>query len=215
MRKIIFSKDRLQNDWFDSYSWFSIAYPKGLAPRDYLDFAELDFAEGKMQRNLINSISNAKRALHLEVETLCDAFGLAHSKKKAKTFPQKLEFIGNCGLVKQRLLAKLNETRNSVEHEYYVPTEDEVENFIDAVELFVDAMRLTRSRYPCDVKLNDALDDSGEYQAKSIGMDFRKGLMHFEIFSVSDRQAKPIHQEISVNDADYFLWVSFILRNNY
>lgn len=214
MKAINFSKDRIKDEWFDSYTWSAINYPKGLTPVDYLKFAGKDLKDGEEQRNLINAISNAKRALHLEVETLCNAFGQEHSKKKSKNFPQRLKFIGDCGMVKHRLLTKLNNIRNLVEHEYYVPNKNEVEDFFDVVELFIDAMRLTRSRYPMQINLFEAYDDTGEFYATSMSMNFEKGEISLKLIPVNEKNGKPIYKEINVNDEEYFTWVEFILKNN-
>lgn len=214
MEQVIFSRDRIKDEWFDSYSWITISYSKGLSPLNYLEFANEDLKDGGVQRNLINSISNAKRALHLEVETLCKAFGQEHAKKKAKTFPQRLKFLNDCGMVRYRLLTKLNNIRNLVEHEYYIPERNEVEDFIDVVDLFIDAMRLNRSRYPCDIGMLDAVDDSGKFHATSISMNFEKGIISLKILPLGVWRGDAIYKEISVNDEDYVVWVSFILRNN-
>lgn len=214
INEINFSIARLKDEWFDQYTWSVISYPTGLTPSDYLAFAENDLEEGATQRRLINAISNAKRALHLEVETMCKAFGLEALKKKARNFPQKLDFIGKCGIVKRRLLVKMNNLRNLVEHEYYVPSINEVEDFIDVVTLFVDAMKLNRMRYPSDVDLYNATDDSGKFHATSLTSSLEKGVLTLKIFPDETYRGQPIYKEITVNDDDYFAWLSFILKNN-
>jgi hypothetical protein len=213
--EIKFSATKLKDDWFDQYSWSEIRYPAGLTPSDYLVFAENDLEEGRTQRHLINAISNAKRALHLEVETICNAFGLQALKKKSKNFPQKLDFLGKCGIVKRRLFEKMNNLRNVVEHEYYVPDSSEVEDFIDVVTLFVDAMKLNRMRYPCDVDIYNATDDSGEFHATSLTGSLEKGVLILKIFPVGiHRGETEVRKEITVDDDNYFVWLSFILKNN-
>jgi len=105
-------------------------------PFEYLEFARKDLETGEDTRNTINAVGNAKRALHLQVETICNGYGY---KAKNKDFPPKLTFLRDIGIVAPKVLEKLNKIRNRIEHDYYCPTVDEANDFIDVVELFLYA----------------------------------------------------------------------------
>jgi hypothetical protein len=105
-------------------------------PFEYLQFARQDLQAGEGTRNIINAVGNAKRALHLQVETICVGYGY---KAKSKDFPPKLDFLRDTGVAAPKVLSKLNKIRNRIEHDYYCPTVDEANDFIDIVELFLYA----------------------------------------------------------------------------
>lgn len=116
-----------------------LSMPSEPTPRTYLTFAQGDLSEADSKRNRVNALSNAKRALHFQVDLLSEALGIEHAKLgKRLSFPQKLEFCANCGVVSPRILNKLNRLRNTVEHDYYLPTKDQAEDFVDVVELFLE-----------------------------------------------------------------------------
>lgn len=125
-----------------------------ITPRVYLEYAVEDLSLGKEPRTLINSISNAKRALHLQSETISDAFGIRKLYPKGMIpFPKRVEFLRSCGIVGERVLRKLNGVRNSVEHKYYVPSEQEVDDFIDTVELFIAATDRLIMCFPSEAEI--------------------------------------------------------------
>jgi hypothetical protein len=128
-----------------------ISFPDGVKPRSYLQFAIDDFGSDS-QRELINSASNAKKALHLQVESISDTLGFKAGKREK--FPQRLEFCNACGVVGSRILIKLNHLRNAIEHDYIVPTKEQAEDFIDVVELFLAATNGLLRAFPTDLTLS-------------------------------------------------------------
>lgn len=114
----------------------SLEFDSEYAPFDYLEFARKDLEADREARSIINAVGNAKRALHLQVETICAGYGY---KPKSKDFPPKLIFLRDIGIVAPKVLEKLNQTRNRIEHNYYSPTLEEANDFIDVVELFLYA----------------------------------------------------------------------------
>lgn len=130
-----------------------VTYSVDTSPQCYLDFAISDFEESTNDtsgKSLINSLGNAKRALHLQVETLANAFGFKNAvcNKRYPNFHDYLDYCEQCGIVTPRILKKLNRVRNAVEHEYYIPTKGETEDFIDVVELFLFATERFIYQFP-------------------------------------------------------------------
>ncbi len=137
--------------------------PGDRSARTYVDFADADLLDPDSKRTRVNAMSNAKRALHFQVDLLADALGFKQSPFKRKnSFPEKLDFCGKCGVVAPRILGKLNKLRNSLEHEYYMPARSESEDFLDVVTLFLHATDRLLEHFPCSVDLQtpDLFPDS-------------------------------------------------------
>lgn len=209
----------IEDRWFDGYTTSWLGYTDGTNQTDYLQFAEDDLNDGHTQRHLINAVSNAKRALHMEVETLSTAYGVNESNKKFCSFPQRLAFLSRAGLfAKPRLLAKLNKLRNVVEHEYHVPTLEEAENFVDIVDLFINAMQRHRHRYPCEIDMHEAIDDGDEWQIWGTTCDLKNGELKLLVFPKGTSYARAKGKNVFIRfseDSDLYLqWLSHIVRAN-
>lgn len=126
------------NEWkeyeFEGKAFESLGYKTELRPSQYIEFANTDL-ETSYHHSRINALANAKRAVDCQVDNLISAFGL----KKSRHFPQRIEDISSLGLVAPRIIRKVVKLRNKLEHEYYNPTEEEVEDSIDIAHLFVSA----------------------------------------------------------------------------
>jgi hypothetical protein len=121
-----------------SYTSKEIEVSEDVSPRAYLLFAVADLQASNDERSRVNALSNAKRALHFQVELIAKAYGFTKMHKRT-SFYEKLEFCRKCGIVGPRILGKINKLRNAVEHAYHLPAQTEVEDFVDVVELFLTA----------------------------------------------------------------------------
>ncbi len=111
-----------------------------ISPEKYLAYAFDDLDESASERSSINAVSNAKRALHLQIQILTEALGgNAFGLNQRSNFPKLLKFCEECGISTPRIIKKLNAKRNKVEHEYYSPSREESEDFVDIVGLFFSA----------------------------------------------------------------------------
>lgn len=109
-----------------------------LEPRDFLDFAFRDSTELEDERNRVNCLGNAKRAIDCQVNRLIQRLGfLPLARKQDWNIPRKLEFITDVGIVAPRILRRLNALRNRLEHEFSPPTRDQVEDALDVATLFI------------------------------------------------------------------------------
>jgi hypothetical protein len=97
----------------------------------FLNYAEKDLELNSTQGN-INALTNAKRAIDCQIEQLIKVLGL----KREKQFPKKIEQIKNIGMFAPRILVKVNQTRNLLEHEFINPERHQAEDAVDIATLF-------------------------------------------------------------------------------
>ncbi|MCQ3946826.1 MAG: hypothetical protein DPW21_09030 [Anaerolineae bacterium] len=181
-------------------------------PFDYLEFARKDLEGEGETRNIINAVGNAKRALHLQVDTICTAYGY---KSKSRDFPPKLIFLRDLGIVAPKVIEKINKTRNRIEHDYYVPTIEEAYDFIDIVELFLYATFAFVAVFPNETLLLIG-DGNNEYEVEE-----ETGLPMYIKFTVEKNKGKlslydspaQVDQEeglilsVDVGQREYFEWI--------
>ncbi len=106
-----------------------------ISPEDFVQRAEDDFELGGSAA-LLNSATNAKRAIRCQVNRILSSVGYDPAAIKIK---QKLDLIGQLGFLRPRLLRKVDAARNLLEHEYKCPTIEAVEETIELAALFVEA----------------------------------------------------------------------------
>ena len=145
-----------------SSSQIDISPEESPYPKTYLDFAYADLEERDSERSRVNSVSNAKRALHYQVDLISDAYGYQNLKGN-NSFPEKLDFCVRCGIVGPKILRKLNRLRNAVEHDYYIPNRDEAEDYVDIIELFLSATDYFIYKFPGDLELSSNDGPKGLY----------------------------------------------------
>lgn len=121
----------------------------GITPREFLRYAKSDFSS-ESDGNLINCVSNAKRAIDSQIDCTNKIFGINFDERNSiKTFcenfniasisPQKLRIINAIGIAPAKLIADAREIRNSIEHDYEQPSKSEASNAVDIAELFLIA----------------------------------------------------------------------------
>ena len=126
----------------ESLYWGSCCYEDvelkfDVTPHEYLEFMEEDL-KGEDKRNLINALSNAKRALDCQIESLLYGYCLkAYTDKKKMAIPNKSDLLNRLGIIAPRRLRKINKVRNTMEHDFYCPGIDEVQDFADVILLFI------------------------------------------------------------------------------
>lgn len=107
--------------------------PKGVEPREYIQYAKADLIS-KDTRGAINAIGNAKRAVHLLIDSLLEVSGLAPNFSRKK-FPRKLEIIERAEFFPTVLINNLNSERNIIEHEYKKISYEDAKKFVAIAEM--------------------------------------------------------------------------------
>lgn len=125
-----------------------------IEPLKYVEFAKLSLRD-ETAVSLINSLTNSKRAIDAQIDTLISFLGYDYKKfndKNTKEYinnrftnkqfdgiTEKIKLLNILGLAPTLLLSKIRTLRNSVEHEYEVPSKLEVEEAIEVAELFINS----------------------------------------------------------------------------
>ncbi len=114
-----------------------LSYQFDLTPEDFLERAEDDYELGG-SASLLNAITNAKRAIHCQIDQALKSLGF-NLKRWNQT--KKIEMLLQLGFVAPRILKRVTNARNVLEHEYIAPTIDQVEEALDLAALFVGATK--------------------------------------------------------------------------
>jgi hypothetical protein len=189
-----------------------VSTKKEIYPSSYLDYAKEDISEGISRRTLVNALSNAKRAFHFQVDIICTTFGWEKHKASKKTsFPAKLEYLSKCGIISPNILLKLNRTRNLVEHEYTAPTEEELRDYIDIVELFLMATKGLLDSFPESLTL-ELMKDEHYNQELDLPEFINAKIIKNE--GGIELQTKKEIRAIAITDEDYYQWLSAIISSH-
>jgi len=121
----------------DSYTYASLTQinPSGMDPYDYLYFAKEDVSLGS-EHGAINATGNAKRAIHLTIDSLLELVGLKKAYGRSN-FPEKLKVVEVIDAFPTRILQELNSIRNIVEHDYEPIDANQAQLLVEVAELLL------------------------------------------------------------------------------
>jgi hypothetical protein len=97
----------------DMSSFGPVDLPWDILPSEFLDFADAEVAEGGRE-GLVNAMSNSKRALHGQVDSILYSFGLKGQLQA--NFPRKMDLMSDLGVVTRQAFSRLNESRHAPWH---------------------------------------------------------------------------------------------------
>jgi len=97
----------------------------------------------------VNALSNIKRAIECRIDELLYFYCLyIKSKRENWNFPKKIEILGELGIIAPRILTKINQQRNLLEHEYINPSPENVDDALDVAILFLGYTDIFTSKGP-------------------------------------------------------------------
>lgn len=147
----------------------------------FLKFAEADLQQGTTQ-GLVNALSNAKRAIDCQVDTVLGCFGLL----ARRNFPQKINVLNELGIVTPRIVRKVVTARNYLEHKYINPKQEQVEDAVDVATLFVVLLDRGLRHFWCDFKIVEVADATDEMDQllfhKELQVHYDNEKKHFELW---------------------------------
>ena len=123
-----------------------------LKPQDFLRFAKIDI-KGDTQKDYINALTNAKRAIDCEIDGALLKFGIKYDRIKEiansankivelvnfenANLSYKLKLIRALDFAPIDLISKYRNLRNKIEHHYQKPKKNKALEAIDIAELFI------------------------------------------------------------------------------
>lgn len=146
-------------DWTNTYiNWgggVALSCDFDVTPNDFLRFANQDL-QNKDKRGIINAITNAKRAIDCQVDTLLACIGYEpntnlpqnvkdyikqhSSSNEYVNIPQRLMLVSCLDAAPSNLISKIRGIRNILEHEYSLPTIDQAHEAIELATLFIGTL---------------------------------------------------------------------------
>ncbi|MDY0277713.1 MAG: hypothetical protein RBQ97_06480 [Acholeplasma sp.] len=182
-----------------------------IKPKEYLDFAKYDL-ETNYPHHLINCLSNTKRAIHCQVDSLLIYLGLydtiTHDDKyrKYKSFPAKIEILKNIGIISPQILNKINKQRNVLEHVYEYPNTD-VDIYLDVAELFIEATNkyLVQGITSCEVSSNGTCNF---FEAE---LDYKNNRLLIKFHDNESENRRIIEKEIIANMDTYLEYIKWFI----
>jgi hypothetical protein len=173
----------------------SLDYDFEITPENFLTFAETDFKKDNKHGH-VNALSNAKRAIDCQTDKVLACFGISYKKKP---FPEKQDILSKIGIIAPRILRKVVNKRNELEHRYKCPNKSEIEDAIDIAALFIDATNRTLNSFLECFSLEDKRAKGFGQLAYCLYFDFEVDEKLFEIRGFTDKHVgtikiKPDHK---------------------
>jgi hypothetical protein len=187
---------------FEHCSYDNIETNFEISPEDFLTYAEYDLT-AKYDHHLVNSLSNTKRAIDSQLDSLLIGFGLSERLKKLN-FPKKIEFLNNIGVISPRILTKINRKRNLLEHEYKNPSEEEVEDALDVAILFINYTN--KYLFQAITYLSIIYEDDEGRDLNSIELDWINGELIFSFPPLGENVV------IKADQTNYEQYLKFYLK---
>jgi hypothetical protein len=194
-----------------SYSSETLKTRFDISPQDFIKYSEIDLSNN-YDHNIINALSNSKRALDCQLDTLLVAFGYYDlSQKESWSFPKKLELISDLGVIAPRVLTKINKQRNLLEHQFIKPQKEQVEDFLDIAMLFI----ASTDKYSLKFISHITYSNDSSNTNFVLNNDYQNKMLVVYIQSNEKQKQKKAEKKtvkIKVNDPDYKTLFRIYLR---
>ena len=193
--------ETLRHD-FTSQDNLTDEIPHKLRAEDFLSFAEDDM-KGDTDRDIVNALSNLKRAIENRMDSLLFVFGY-HKLARHLSFPDKMKKLNKLGIVAPRILAKINKIRNLLEHQYQIPKKDDIEEAYDVAILFLAYTKRFITNF---ILMGHFYLDGKESKNYSIHFQFQKDSLEIQLDDVK--------RDIKATNAVFDEWVKLLIAIYY
>lgn len=182
---------------------FCLEYAFDIQPSEFIKYAEFDIQQDSTH-GLVNALSNAKRAIDCQVDTVLGCFGLL----SRRNFPQKMKILNSMGMVTPRIVNKVVKARNYLEHEFKKPERGQVEDAVGIATLFCvsldKALRNFHFHFYIGTVVDGVYDEGDPFQDKWLDVAFDSqeilyevsGLIFDEVPTLESRKARHIKPAI-------------------
>ena len=161
-------------------------------------------------RNLINSLSNIKRSINCQIDQILFVFGFLESPKRERwSFPKKVKFIKDIGITTPEIIEKINRKRNLLEHEYVIPSDEDVSDAIGIAELFIESVKPIFIRYYKDLEVHDDSKGIG-FPCIHFNFDYEKHL--FKVAYEKEEGSEIEEVEYNHKHQDYLKIVEYYIK---
>ncbi len=183
-------------------------------PSQFIKIATISSKKNDLA-NRINCLSNTKRAIDCQIDTVLKYIGLA-SKFKQKNFPTKLNYLQQINVIAPDILKRISKHRNAMEHEYIDPKYKEVKELFEIAQLFVESLKnksVNDTKFIVQTKCEKVSYNFG----RSIRIDYsnmEKGIISFSGYNTDSEIIG--ESSLSKNDFDlYTYFTSFLFIDFY
>ncbi len=159
-----------------------------ITPIEFLGIAEMGL-DSNVLSDKINTVSNLKRAVDCQIDIFLESINLKKIfQKNNLKFEHKTKFLADIGILSSKSINKLNSIRNKLEHEYKIPTIDDLQVYYELVWYVTEIIdaRLLSVRTNGEINYSLYYDDKKFYF--SIKFDIENSKFTFEIRDWSNKE---------------------------
>jgi len=195
----------------ESWSTGNIETPFTIKPEEFQKFAEADLQIAD-KHHIVNGLSNVKRAIECQIDSLLFAFGLfTKAKNQNLNFPRKIQLLNEIGIVSPRILGKINQLRNLLEHEYSVPERERVDDALDVAILFINYTNKFLYGYFLEFDLNTYSVENQPLDNTQVTLDYQNSRIVFQERWFKD-DGKPPAFIVDPNHQDYIKYLIWYIQ---
>lgn len=165
-------------DLIDGWGIEEIETNFDIKPNDFLNFARQDL-KANYEHHLINSLTNVKRAIDCQIDSIFIALGLNTKKSESEywNFPEKIDLLNKLGIISPDILQNINQQRNNLEHKYAKPKENEIKIAIDTAQLFIKYTDKYLNAMPFSGMLREPKTKNSFL---NVDLDYKNRILRFE-----------------------------------
>lgn len=171
--------------WVDPDEASSLDFPFEITAKEFVAYANRDL-DTAGNHGLANALSNAKRAIDCQVDAVTNVLGI----KKERFFPKKADKFSELGLMAPRVIKRINQLRNYLEHEFKIPEQERVEDAVDTATLFVELTQRVFRNFQTAFKFGGGDEElMHSYSSNYVQVSFSYKLKQFEVECVSNKES--------------------------
>lgn len=191
-------------------------------PYDFLEFAKSDY-RNKDKKGMVDALSNSKRSIDCQVDWIISYLGYDYLNFSERRYPEirtlinefeenvdaykdlslKLRFIQSLELTSVFLISKIRTLRNKLEHQYMLPSNDEVREAIEVAEIFINATQnIILNKFSNDCYFGNRYnEDTGTWITPYLEISFNPFNKHNNSFNISVRSDKENISGLNIRDS--------------